>query len=106
MRGNSIVRLPALQFDPLAGDEFPAAVYAAIVQYELHLRYYVQAQRLFRNFNSAADNDVRLCDPGTNATTRSLTGMKWLCVGTDMDCASAYVAQPVGLTRHISFLAS
>jgi hypothetical protein len=30
---------------PLSGPDYPEEVYAAIVQYELHLRYYVQAQR-------------------------------------------------------------
>jgi len=30
---------------PLEGADFPEAVYEAIVEYELHLRYYIQAQR-------------------------------------------------------------
>ncbi|MCB0641775.1 MAG: hypothetical protein KDC44_09060 [Phaeodactylibacter sp.] len=30
---------------PLSGADFPDAVYEAIVEYELHLRYYIQAQR-------------------------------------------------------------
>jgi hypothetical protein len=30
---------------PLSGDEFPARIYLGIMQYELHLRYYVQALR-------------------------------------------------------------
>jgi hypothetical protein len=30
---------------------------------------YILSQRVFRNFNSAGDNDVQLCDPGRNFTT-------------------------------------
>ena len=30
---------------------------------------YILSQRVFRNFNSAADNDVRLCDPGRDFRT-------------------------------------